>query len=188
MHDYIKELGLGYTFIDVGWWMHLVCPEGTHSPSWFGPQSYEIYGSGDRKIILTEPDAIGKYVARIIANERTLNQYVMIWEDELTLLEAMIICEQQSGEEELLKSRRVYVSFKEMQQRATRYKEEYLQSPNEAAHIGRVSSEYYISGHFLGENSLENAKALGALDVRELYPDIVPIKFVNFAKKLYHRQ
>lgn len=42
--------------------------------------------------------------------------------------------------------------------------------------------------HILGENSLENAKALGALDARELYPDIVPVKFVDFAKKFYHKQ
>lgn len=42
-----------------------------------------------------------------------------------------------------------------------------------------------ISMHILGENSLENAKALGALDVRELYPDIVPQKLGDFAQTFY---
>ncbi|KAF9816011.1 hypothetical protein IEO21_04261 [Rhodonia placenta] len=173
VRDYIKELGVGYTFIDVGWWMQL---------------STSIYGTGDKKLLLTDLNNIGKFVARILADERTLNQYVIVWEDELTWLEVKAICEQQSGEEDLLRSKRTTLSYEELKQRAAHSKEEYLRSPNFLAHIGWVSSEYAISMHILGENSLENAKALGALDARELYPDIVPVKFVDFAKKFYHKQ
>lgn len=188
VRDYIKELGVGYTFIDVGWWMQLSTSAGTHSPSMLGPASYEIYGTGDKKLLLTDLNNIGKFVARILADERTLNQYVIVWEDELTWLEVKAICEQQSGEEDLLRSKRTTLSYEELKQRAAHSKEEYLRSPNFLAHIGWVSSEYAISMHILGENSLENAKALGALDARELYPDIVPVKFVDFAMKFYHKQ
>ena len=46
-------------------------------------------------------------------------------------------------------------------------------------------NEYQISMHVLQENTLENAKKLGYLDVRELYPDITPLSFEEFAKQFY---
>lgn len=46
-------------------------------------------------------------------------------------------------------------------------------------------SEYMISIQFLGENSLANAKKLGALDAKELYPDLVQVPFKDFVKKFY---
>lgn len=42
-----------------------------------------------------------------------------------------------------------------------------------------------ISIHFLGENSLANAKKLGALDAKELYPDLVQTSFKGYAKKFF---
>ena len=35
------------------------------------------------------------------------------------------------------------------------------------------------------ENTLENAKRLGYLDVRELYPDVAPVSLKEFAQKHY---
>lgn len=46
-------------------------------------------------------------------------------------------------------------------------------------------SEYMTSIHFLGECTLENAKRLGALDARELYPEILSKTFEQFAKEHY---
>ena len=37
----------------------------------------------------------------------------------------------------------------------------------------------------LGENTLENAKALGYLDARELYPDIPVLSLEEFAEEFY---
>ena len=48
-----------------------------------------------------------------------------------------------------------------------------------------IITEYTVSIHFLGENSLENAKKLGALDAKELYPDIAQVPFREFAKAFY---
>ena len=42
-----------------------------------------------------------------------------------------------------------------------------------------------ISMHYLGENSIANAKKLGALDAKELYPDLVATPFKEFAKNFY---
>lgn len=48
-----------------------------------------------------------------------------------------------------------------------------------------VVTEYTISIHFLGENSLANAKNLGALDAKKLYPDIAQVPFKKYAKAFY---
>ena len=37
----------------------------------------------------------------------------------------------------------------------------------------------------LEENTLENAKKLGYLDIHELYPDLPRYKFEDFAKEFY---
>ncbi|OJT12163.1 hypothetical protein TRAPUB_11273 [Trametes pubescens] len=39
--------------------------------------------------------------------------------------------------------------------------------------------------HILDENTLENAKRLGYLDVRELYPDVPRYTLEGFAKEFY---
>ena len=41
------------------------------------------------------------------------------------------------------------------------------------------------SMHFLKENTLENAKRLGYLDARELYPDIPAQSLEEFAQEFY---
>ena len=46
-------------------------------------------------------------------------------------------------------------------------------------------SEYMLHTHFLCENTLENAKKLGYLDVHELYPDIPRYPFAKFAQEFY---
>ena len=51
-----------------------------------------------------------------------------------------------------------------------------------------VWNGYLHSMYVLGENSLENAKRLGYLDVRELYPDIVPETLEEFARGFYAKE
>ena len=45
--------------------------------------------------------------------------------------------------------------------------------------------EYLTSLHVLGEDTLQNAKDLGYLDARELYPDIPQQSFEAFAQDFY---
>lgn len=56
------------------------------------------------------------------------------------------------------------------------------------AHVARSWNEYQISMSVLGENTLENAKKLGYLDARELYPDITPLSFEEYATQFYSMQ
>ena len=46
------------------------------------------------------------------------------------------------------------------------------------------STEYVYSKFVRGDNTLANAKYLGYLDGRELYPDFQPIKFADYFKEL----
>ena len=46
-------------------------------------------------------------------------------------------------------------------------------------------NEYQVSMLVLEENTLENGKRLGYLDVHELYPDIPPYPFAKFAEEFY---
>ena len=68
------------------------------APSQLGPLGDEYYTSDDKPTLLTDVDHIGPWIARIIGDPRTANQYVVVWEDELTLRESREIAEAASGE------------------------------------------------------------------------------------------
>ncbi|KAI0359310.1 NAD-P-binding protein [Trametes cingulata] len=186
VRDYVKELGLHYTFIDVGWWMQGALPLPSNSTAQMRDISWTIYGDGTNKTLLTELSHIGTYVARILADPRTVNQAVIIWEDEPTQLEAHEIGERASGEAETLKTKRIYVSADEIVQRIKRGHEQVAQNPESTAvKFALLAAQYMYSIHILGENSLEAAKRLGYLDVRELYPDVPTVSLEEYAKVFY---
>ncbi|KAH9888501.1 NAD-P-binding protein [Cubamyces lactineus] len=186
IRDFVKELGVPYTFIDVGWWMQLSLPLPERSKSFMKTASYEVYGSGDNRMLMTDLEHIGTYVARIVADPRTLNHAVMVWEDERTQLEMHEIGESISGEGDALKAKRVYVSAEEVEKRLAGFLEAEARNPEDfMAHVMVSSTEYQKSMHLLHENTLENAKRLGYLDAQELYPDIPKQTLVDFAKKFY---
>ena len=112
MREQIKSLGLGHTFIDVGWWMQLYLPLPLRSTAGAGAlkMSRHVYGAGGSRALLTNLDHIGAYVARIIADPRTLGHVVQVWEDERTQLDARGIGERVSGDGDALEALRVSVS------------------------------------------------------------------------------
>ncbi|CDO72668.1 hypothetical protein BN946_scf184985.g87 [Trametes cinnabarina] len=187
IRDFVKELGVGYTFIDVGWWMQLGLPLPERSANPFMKTlSYEIYDKGDDKVLLTDLNHIGTYVARIVADPRTLNHAVIVWEDERTQLEQHEIGERVSGEGESLKAKRIYVTAEELKQRVAAAKAEHDKDPSGLlTHINLSWTEYMLSMHVFRENTLENAKRLGYLDARELYPDVPQHTVEEFAKEFY---
>jgi len=185
IHEYIKSLGLNFTFIDIGWWMQITVPFSIHSKSPIAHMSYEIHGDGKKKNLVTNLENVGKWVARIVADERTLNRSVIIWDDEITWQEAKEIGVKASGEGEDMRKKLVYVPEQEILARAKKGKEEYARTKSFQAHMMEAWNEYQYSMHILGENSLENAKALGYLDAHELYPDIKQQKFEEWAPTFY---
>lgn len=72
--------------------------------------TWQIHGDGQGRTLVTDVYNIGTYVARIIADPRTLNQSVIVWEEEVTQTAAHELGERLSGEGDELKAERIYVS------------------------------------------------------------------------------
>ncbi|KAL5514215.1 hypothetical protein ACEPAG_2303 [Sanghuangporus baumii] len=177
IHDYVKEIGIGFTFIDVGWWMKVTVPFSDYE----FPQpilqrvTTSFVGPGDVKCAFTDDRDIGKFVARIIADDRTLNQYVFCWTEEFTLNEIVALAERVSGR----KLNFEHISADEL--------EKILKGVSD---FEKIVLEYQYSIWVRGDNTVENAKKAeygGALDARELYPDIGKElrTMEDFAKEFY---
>jgi hypothetical protein len=100
IHDLIRELRLPYTYIDVGWWKQITLP---YPPSFVGGNPfiqtfYNFYGEGKTPFLVTDREIIGDFVGRIIKDERTLNQYVVIHEEEVNHAEVWKMAEEESPE------------------------------------------------------------------------------------------
>ncbi|EPS95753.1 NAD-binding protein [Fomitopsis schrenkii] len=170
VREYIQKLTAesggrsAYTFIDIGW---------------------VYYTSDDKPVLLTDVHHIGPWAARIVGDPRTVSQYVIVWEDELTLRDSREIAEAASGEAQALRERRVTLDKHTLLKRMVEGKVQYAETKECAPLAAWWISEYIFSVHFLGENSLENAKKLGALDAKQLYPNIVQTPFKEYVKKFY---
>ncbi|RDX46057.1 NAD(P)-binding protein [Lentinus brumalis] len=188
IRDYLKELGVGHTIIDVGWWMqfYLPLPLRSNAAPRFKEMSWSIYGTGESKNLLTNLHHIGTWVARIIADPRTLNKNVIIWEDEVTQKDAHEIGARVSGDGDALREKRIYVSEQDVHKQIADGRVVYAKNPTHyPSTIPLLWGQYMLSIHFLQENTLENAKRLGYLDARELYPDIPAQSLEEYAKEFY---
>ncbi|KAK0387422.1 hypothetical protein NLU13_5734 [Sarocladium strictum] len=84
--DHIRRLYLPYTVIDVGWWYQLsvpLVPSGKLNDLVSAP-AMSLAGQGDTQNAFTDNRDIGKYVARIIADERTINKHVFVYNEVST--------------------------------------------------------------------------------------------------------
>lgn len=108
MYNHIKQLRLPYTIIDVGWWYQVAFPR---VPS--GKVDYvavglaeEIVGKGNVPSALIDLRDVGRYVAKIIIDEQTLNRMVFAYNTVMTQNQVYDLIEEMSGE----KLERNYVS------------------------------------------------------------------------------
>lgn len=100
MLDHVQRLHLPYTVIDVGWWYQISLPR---LPSGRLDRNLLLYSSfiaGDGNVPSARTDLrdIGKYVARIITDPRTINQKVLAYADLRTHNEVYDTVEMLSGE------------------------------------------------------------------------------------------
>ena len=61
-------------------------------------------------VLLTDLNAIGTFVARIVADPRTVNRAVIVWEDERPMRAGREIGEVASGEPEAMKTSKITAS------------------------------------------------------------------------------
>ena len=109
MINHIKKVKLPYTIIDIGYWYQLMLPR---LPS--GRIDYAlpltlggIAGDGNTPCAFTDLHDVGRWVARIIADPRTLNRMIFAYNAVLTMNQVYDTLEVASGE----KVDRNYVSL-----------------------------------------------------------------------------
>ena len=142
----------------------------------FEPLSKTQLGSGEVKTAVLDVHDIGNFVARIIADERTLNRYVLIYSEQVTQKEVFKLAEKVTG-------RQIALTFKS----AEELDREILEIPEDDL-LNRLARLYLKSLWISGDNTIENAKqyAYGsALDARELYPDVRTKSLEVFAAEYY---
>lgn len=161
-------------------------------------------GAGNRKVVSTNLDHIGDWVARILQDERTLNQAVLVWEYEITFQEAWDTAIRVSPEGEAIFKNKAIVRASVlgygMAQPLTfpsQATDNDLQAERDAAVrkvgsdwsspdiVQRLVSDYLFSVFVRGDNTVEAAKSMGILDARVLYPDVEVEPLDEFAKKYY---
>ncbi|KAK0664340.1 Isoflavone reductase-like protein P3 [Lasiodiplodia hormozganensis] len=184
VYNHIKRLYLPYTVIDVGFWHQVSFP--TSLPS--GRFDYaammpsnELHGDGEQPNIIGDLRDLGRWTAKIIEDERTLNKYVFACSDVLSENQIYSIVEELTGE----KLERSQISYEEIEAKAKEAKINSEKEPDNLMNrVMRFKADYDYSRYLRGDNQPEYAKYLGYLDARELYPDFRPITFREFVKEL----
>lgn len=100
--DAIQRAYLPYTEIEVGWWYQNIVPpvpSGRTDHAVIEYVSGQIPGDGNVPSAITDVDDIGAYVARIVADPRTLNRRVFAYSEVLTMNQVWDLMAELSREE-----------------------------------------------------------------------------------------
>ena len=137
--------------------------------------SKTIFGTGDVKTALTDRQDVGRFVARIIADDRTLNRYVFCWGEERSQKEIIALAERVAGKP---------IPTKQLPAEQV----EAIASAQAPGSLEQSYFQYFYSLFVRGDNTIQNAKREeygSALDAKELYPDLEPRSLEDFANDFY---
>ncbi|KAF8146499.1 hypothetical protein K438DRAFT_1780877 [Mycena galopus ATCC 62051] len=113
VYQHIRKLYLPYTIIDVGYWHQIsfpTLPSGRVNYASLFKSKTTIHNGGSVPTMLTDLRDIGRFVALIVKDARTLNKFIFTYGDLLSENEIFEIIEAMSGE----KIERKYVSADEI--------------------------------------------------------------------------
>ncbi|CAH0024800.1 unnamed protein product, partial [Clonostachys rhizophaga] len=192
--DHIKSLYLPYTVIDVGWWYQLSLPplpSGRLADALTMPVQ-TISGDGNTGTALIDKRDIGKYVARIIVDPRTLNKSVFVFNEIWTQNRIFDLMEKLSSEEiprnhlSISLDRNDVLIISKVDEHILQSK---IKTANEAVSAGDnnqirnlVMSQYELVLGIRGDNAPACAKYLGYLIGKDLYPDLQGESLEQFIK------
>ncbi|CAG8299566.1 unnamed protein product [Penicillium salamii] len=178
----IQRARLPYTIIDLGCWYGVFVPK---IPSGRTDESHMIYidhrivEDGNQKFALTDMADIGKYVAQIVADPRTINKHVFAYTEVLSMNEMWDTMAVASGET----PEKDYVSGEELKVIIRGCKERLSKSPERVTHPSNLMDianfnmgQYRVSWCIRGDNTPENAEYLGYVDFWKLFPDFQKAK------------
>lgn len=166
-----KRLHIPYTIIDVGWWYQFSFPRLPSGKIDYvvGFPNETIPGDGNIPTALTDLRDVGKYVARVIKDDRTLNKTVFVYNELWTQNQIHDLLEKMAGE----KIPRKHTPAEEYEQKVSSVIKELEQNPKDPVlRVKKVYNQYCLSVGIRGENTPEYAQYLGYLDGKELYPGV----------------
>lgn len=98
----IHRARLPYTIIDIGCWFSVFVPRvpsGRSDHAHWDVIDHRIVDDGVQKFALIDESDIGKYVARIITDPRTINKHIFVYNEVLNMNEIWNTMSVVSGEE-----------------------------------------------------------------------------------------
>ncbi|KAF2441045.1 NAD(P)-binding protein [Karstenula rhodostoma CBS 690.94] len=183
VHQRVWHAHLPYTYIDIGYWYQISffrVPSGRFDYA-IAFDTPEIFGDGNTKTLLSDKRDIGRFIARIIRDPRTLNHSVVAWGDEITQNEIVALIKAKTGETPSVST----VSADTLEAAISTLAITVKNDPGNGLAGFKLSvGEYSRSKWIRGDGTLENAKYLGYLNARELYPDLKPRRFEKFLEEL----
>ncbi|KLU90192.1 hypothetical protein MAPG_09156 [Magnaporthiopsis poae ATCC 64411] len=170
---YIKLRKVPYTIVDMAFWFELLryrLPSGrTDYVLHPAITDTRIAGDGNVRTAYAYYNSLGPAMARILADPRTINKYVHVYDDVFTQNQAVDALEEVSGE----KVDRVYRPKEEIEAAISAIQAKVAQNPqDEEAAIMLPMEQYTYSLDVIGDGTPELADYLGYLDVFKLYPDL----------------
>ncbi|KAF8639076.1 hypothetical protein AX16_010382 [Volvariella volvacea WC 439] len=179
IRDYVRQSGLGYTYIDVGFWFsNLIENPYGDVYAFLRDADRIVYNDGNVKTALIDLNDIGQYVARIVSDERTLNRYVFVWGEEVTQNRLVELVKKYSGKDVDI----IHKTTEDLEKAVQEARQDPAQFAQQAWY------EYQYSMWILGENIKEKAvldEYGSALLGTDLYPDIVPKTAEEYTKEWF---
>jgi uncharacterized protein YbjT (DUF2867 family) len=183
MLDRIRHAYQPFTVIDIGWWYQNCMPlllSGRWDDLVTIPVT-KIIGDGNVRTALTDVADVGKYVARIIADPRTLNRFVFAYNEVTTFNKLWDLIEELSGE----KLPREYEPKEELEAFIAEQKRLLKENPSDLEPFLHLTMSEYK--HIVGvrsDNTPESADYLGYMNAKELYPDVKFTTIRNYIQGL----
>ncbi|KAL0952364.1 hypothetical protein HGRIS_006643 [Hohenbuehelia grisea] len=181
INDYIVKAGVPYTIITVGFWYEAIFPPiPPYVPpvpeyAEFAERVYQSFGPGTVKTAAVNREHVGKFVARIIDDEGTINKVILANEDEITINEVWDLVEKYAPGK--ISPMRVKISADEL-------KKQLKENEGKLAHF---YLEYMDSAFVEGHNTEAAAREAGLIIARERYPDVELQPAAEWAKATYSK-
>ncbi|CAH0047142.1 unnamed protein product [Clonostachys solani] len=179
--NHVKKLHLPYTVIDVGGWFQVslpIVPSGKLDYLTKIPTNVQ-YGDGHYSTSVIDIRDIGKYVALIIKDPRTLNKYVFAYNEVWTHDEIFKLVEELSGET----IERQSVPEESLEAAIQEASKAYKQDPSYKNFVLLIVHQYANQNWVRGDNLPETGTYLGYLLSKDLYPDFKFVGLRDFAKE-----
>ncbi|KAH8893547.1 NAD(P)-binding protein [Thozetella sp. PMI_491] len=185
--DHVKKLHLPYTIIDVGWWFQLSIPRVASGRTDYATimPANTIAGNGDVPSALTDSRDIGRWVARIISDDRTLNKMVLAYNEVLSQNQVISLFEKLSGEMVERNTRFIDITPGQLPEERIHDIIRQAEKSNDPKAIHQLwSMQYLHSFGIRGDNTPSYAEYLGYIDATKLYPDVERTSLESFFQEV----